>query len=149
MLITKIENQIHLIPIDHACILPESLDDIYFEWFNWRQAKQPFGLLTLQFIAEIDIETDALILKKLGIQNKSIVYMKLASVLLKKGAAFGLTLFQIASLIVTYHCRRKNEPSQFQKLVEQANHQCQEKISIVEMFEKLVDELFSSKQLLV
>ncbi|KAJ6684436.1 PHOSPHATIDYLINOSITOL 3-AND 4-KINASE [Salix viminalis] len=35
--------QVELIPIDHGLCLPESLEDPYFEWIQWRKASIPFS----------------------------------------------------------------------------------------------------------
>jgi len=146
MLIVKDDRcQIRLVPIDHAYCLPESLDDdIYFQWFNWRQAKIPFNEKTLQLIQEIDIEADSILLEKLGISKKAIGFMRLASILLKRGAIEGkMTLFQIASWISP----RRNEVSQFKKLVERTNELVKlRKQDKDRIFEQLVDELISSCQ---
>lgn len=32
-----------LVPIDHGYILPDSFQDISFEWLYWPQARAPFG----------------------------------------------------------------------------------------------------------
>jgi len=137
---------IRLIPIDHAYSLPESLDHyFYFEWHHWRQSKLPFSEKALQVIQSIDIESDTILLEKLGLSNKSICFMRFASILLKRAAIKGrMTLFQIASWITP---KRRNEISQFKKLVERTNElvklRQQDRDRI---FEQLVDELISSCQ---
>jgi len=147
ILIVKDDSQIRLVPIDHAYSLPESLDeDFYFEWFYWRQAKIQFSEKTLQLIEEIDIERDSILLEKLGISKKAIGYMRLASILLKKGAMAGrMTLFQIASWYIP---KRRNEVSQFKKLVERTNElgKLRQQLDMDRIFEQLVDELISSCQ---
>jgi len=40
ILVQKICDELHLIPIDHAYVLPNTVDDIWFEWMTWRQAKK-------------------------------------------------------------------------------------------------------------
>ena len=32
-----------LVPIDHGYVLPDSFQDISFEWLYWPQARQPLG----------------------------------------------------------------------------------------------------------
>jgi len=93
-----------LIPIDHGFSLPEEgLDHAWFDWMYWPQAKKPFSDATLKHIEKIDIENDAKMLaEKLNINPVGIRSMKMSTLLLKRGAAKGLSLFEIASLI----CRK-------------------------------------------
>ena len=37
------EGDRQLVPIDHGYILPDSFQDISFEWLYWPQARSPFG----------------------------------------------------------------------------------------------------------
>ncbi|KAJ6369821.1 hypothetical protein OIU76_028133 [Salix suchowensis] len=41
---------VELIPIDHGLCLPESLEDPYSEWIQWRQASTPFSDDELEYI---------------------------------------------------------------------------------------------------
>jgi len=142
LLVKDETNSIRLVPIDHSYTLPESLGDFYFEWHYWRQAKIPFDSKTLQFISEIDIEADSRELARLGISDKAIMYMRLASLLLKKGAAAGLSLFEIASWISPPGV---TAVSQFSKLVEKSYATCGDCSNRVDkLFETLLDELVGS-----
>jgi len=135
-------NSIRLVPIDHSYTLPETLGDFYFEWQYWRQAKIPFDSQALQFIRDIDIEADSIELARLGISDKAIMYMRLASLLLKKGAAAGLSLFDIAGWISP----EVTAVSQFSKIVEKSYAACGNCCSngVEKLFEKLLDELIGS-----
>jgi len=103
MLVLKQGDRYRLVPIDHTYILPYALDDVYLGWMYWKQAKVPFSRETLNFIANISVEKDAEILRDLGISEQCLRNMMISTILLKKGAAAGLTLFQIASMV----CRKK------------------------------------------
>jgi len=103
LLIRKEGDRFRLVPIDHAYILPPTLDNLWFEWLHWRQAKVPFSSEILGFIENLDPESDAKILRNLGIPEECIRNMKISTIFLKKGAAVGLTLFEIASMV----CRKK------------------------------------------
>jgi len=114
LLVRKAGDQFRLIPIDHAYILPPTLDNLWFEWLHWRQAKVPFSSEILRFIESLDPETDARTLRNLGIQEECIQNMKISTTFLKMGASVGLTLFEIASMV----CRKKNsEESDLEKVV--------------------------------
>lgn len=46
-----------LIPIDHGYTLPQTisgLNDLWFEWLKWPQAKVPFGEEELQYIERLN-----------------------------------------------------------------------------------------------
>jgi len=143
ILITKSDNQYRLIPIDHAWTLPDTLpdQDLYFEWLSWRQSKYPFSEKTLAAIKEIDIDSDSLILRSLGISESAIEYMRFSTIMLKKATAAGLTLHRIGTLMK----HKKNECSAFKKLVEQAKELVViGKDSVDGVFGRLVDELIGS-----
>lgn len=143
ILITKSDNQYRLIPIDHAWTLPDTLpdQDLYFEWLSWRQSKNTFSEKTLAAIKEIDIDSDSLILRSLGISESAIQYMRFSTIMLKKAAAAGFTLHRIGTLMK----HRKNECSAFKKLVEQAKELVViGKDSVDGVFGRLVDELIGS-----
>lgn len=95
-----------LIPIDHGFSLPDSVNgtDLWFEWLTWPQAKVPFEPETLRYIASLNITQDASMLRELGIREECIRTMMISTALLKRGAAKGLNLFQIANLL----CRAKS-----------------------------------------
>jgi len=117
MLVRKQGDLYRLVPIDHTYILPYDLDDVYLGWMYWKQAKVPFCSETLEFIAKISPEKDAEILRDLGISERCIRNMMMSSMILKKGAEAGLTLFKIASMI----CRKKkSDKSELEILVAQA-----------------------------
>jgi len=99
MLITKQGDQHHLIPIDHAYILPPTLEAAFFEWLYWPQAKKPFSPELLEYISKIDPFSDAEKLRGLGIPAASIRTMVLSTILLQHCASLGKSLFEIASLV--------------------------------------------------
>jgi len=139
-------SEIRLVPIDHTFTLPETLGSFYFEWLYWRQAKLPFSPETLEFIKAIDIDEDCAVLQKLGIPNTAILNMKLATILLKKGASAGMSLFQLGSWIAP---RQWNEVSPFRKLVEKAQglgkmEKKKKNNSTGKIFEQLLDEFIGS-----
>jgi hypothetical protein len=94
---------------------------------HWPQAKQPFSAATLKHIEEIDIEKDAQLLEeKLKINPAGIRSMKMSTLLLKKGAAKGLSLFDIARLI----CREDPQaPSTLEQLFIRAQEEVKKQLN--------------------
>jgi len=118
MLVAKEDNNYRLIPIDHAYTLPSKLDNVWFDWMYWKQAKEPFNQNTLEYIKNIDIPTDSAILHGLGFEAENIQTMQIATTLLKCGARAGLTLFDIASLVSR---KKPTIPSELEKIVAQCS----------------------------
>jgi len=85
-------------PIDHGLALPswKHLDGACFDWLNWSQAKFPFSPESMNHIASLNEIKDAAILRSIGVEEDCITTMMLSTVLLKKGAAAGYSLFDIA-----------------------------------------------------
>jgi len=90
-----------LVPIDHGFTLPDSVaaTDLWFEWMTWPQAKLPFDEETSNYIQSINVDHDARVLHALGIRDECVATMMIATVLLKKSCARGLTLAEIGHLI--------------------------------------------------
>jgi len=132
------KQEFRLVPIDHAYILPNKLDNAFFEWLTWKQAKVPFSAETLAYISDLDIEADCRTLDSLGIPSDCIRTYILCTTVLKKGAAAGLTLYEIATLV-----SRKNpsQESELEKIVSRA----EESKAFFREFEKLVDEAVSRR----
>jgi len=90
-----------LIPIDHSYCLPPitSLNNAYFEWQFWPQAKKPFSQQTIDYVSFLNIESDAAILRSIGIAEESVQTMMVSTVLLQEAVTGGWTLYEIASFI--------------------------------------------------
>jgi len=119
LLVCENNGEYELIPIDHSYILPSVIGNAWFEWMNWKQVKQPITNEVRKYIEEIDIESDALKLQKLGIGEESITTMKLSTLVLKRGSQVGWTLHQIASFVCS-PISRTDKRSEFEKIVHQA-----------------------------
>jgi len=111
------DRQIELIPIDHGLSFPATLEHVWFDWLSWPQAKQPFDEETKKYISEIDINQDAEILRNLGMREECIANMKISSMLLKKGCAAGLTLYDIGNIVSRIDLE---EPSKLEEMIDQA-----------------------------
>lgn len=107
-----------LVPIDHGFCFPTALSEANWEWLYWPQAKKPFDAETLQFIAAIDVEQDSKLLRRSGLSEEALRVNRVATLLLKKGAAAGLNLFEIAKLCMRKRFRDQEEPSPLEKLCE-------------------------------
>jgi len=140
LLVQKNGEQHRLIPIDHAYILPDKLDNAFFEWMYWRQAKQPFSPDMLEYIESLDIENDAKILASLGIEDSCIRTMRLTSTVLKLGSSAGLTLFDIATMVSR---QKPTQESQLETIVARAEKSPN---GFDQEFEKLVKEAIQEKK---
>jgi hypothetical protein len=95
-------------------------EDCTFEWLYWPQAKQPYDPKTLKYINSLDADMDIQLLKSHGwsLSPACSRVLQISTMLLKKGAAAGLTPFEIAYMM----CRESlNKPSVIENIVEQAN----------------------------
>mmetsp|Transcript_9502 Transcript_9502/g.16385 ORF Transcript_9502/g.16385 Transcript_9502/m.16385 type:complete len:392 (-) Transcript_9502:468-1643(-) len=94
------EDTKQLIPIDHALSLPEfpEIGDIWFCWMSWSQAKIPFDAESLRYIEELNADQDAAILRSLQLPESAVTTMKIGTLLLKKGASMGLTLYELGTI---------------------------------------------------
>lgn len=96
-----IDKNSNLYPIDHGLILPGNANCLRFDWKDLIQAHIPFSNKELKYIANIDSEQDAEIIMACGIKSsESIERMKLSTKLLKACALKGMTLHEIADLML-------------------------------------------------
>ncbi len=109
--------QYRLVPIDHGFALPEGLEPPYYEWQHWPQAMMPFEPEELQYIASLDSQADIELLRKElpDINEASFRVLELSTLLLKKAAAAGLTLSEIAGVLTRPICIDE-EPSELENM---------------------------------
>jgi hypothetical protein len=106
-----------LVPIDHGLCLPSTLEELYFCWMNWSQAKMPFDADALRFISSLSADALASRLRELSFREECIETLRITTEVLKRGAARQLSLHQIATLL----CRSlPDEPSRVEVCVEKA-----------------------------
>lgn len=92
-------------------------EDCTFEWLYWPQAKHPFQTETLKYISALDAEADILLLQKYGwaLSEECARVLRVGTMLLKKGAAAGLTPYKIGSMM----CRETlNKMSVIEEMLE-------------------------------
>lgn len=102
-----------LIPIDHAYCFPTALSEANWEWLYWPQAKVPFSQEELRYIESIDVAADVALLTSMGLGEEALRVYRVTSTLLKKGAAAGLSLFEIGQLC---YRGRNNSASQLEEV---------------------------------
>lgn len=106
-----------LVPIDHGFALPEGLEPPFYEWQHWPQAMMPFDKEELAYIASLDAKADVELLRKElpDIHEASFRVLELATLLLQKAAAAGLTLSEIAGVLTRPICIDE-EPSELERM---------------------------------
>lgn len=108
-----------LVPIDHGYCLPDKFEDCTFEWLYWPQANIPFGPAILEYIAALDADADIALLQEHGwiLPSECARVLCVGTMLLKKGAAAGLTPCEIGSMM----CRKMlNKKSMVEDILEHA-----------------------------
>lgn len=111
ILVKKNDNSAELVPIDHGLCLPEWLDDPYFEWLHWPQALVPFSEHEMDYISNLDVFKDADLIRTEipSIRESSIRVFVLCTIFLKRAAAAGLCLADIAEMMTReFRCDEEN-----------------------------------------
>ncbi|KAK1610200.1 hypothetical protein QYE76_033873 [Lolium multiflorum] len=120
ILVSKEEGATYkLIPIDHGYCLPEKFEDCTFEWLYWPQAREPFNDETTEYISSLDAEEDIKLLKFHGweLSSSCARVLRISTMLLKKGAARGLTPYDIGRIL----CRETvNRDSEIEDIIQEA-----------------------------
>jgi len=120
ILVSKEEGATYkLIPIDHGYCLPEKFEDCTFEWLYWPQARQPFSNEATEYIRSLDAEEDIKLLKFHGweLSSSCARVLRISTMLLKKGAARGLTPYDIGRIL----CRETvNRDSEIEDIIQEA-----------------------------
>jgi hypothetical protein len=112
---------ISVVPIDHGLCLPTTLQvgECDLVWLNWPQTLEPFDDDAKAWVAQIDANRDAEMLRTLlGIDEASILVYRVSMMLLQKGVAAGLNLREIASILV--RTKDVNMPSGLENVVRRA-----------------------------
>ncbi|CDF40799.1 unnamed protein product [Chondrus crispus] len=113
----------NLVPIDHGYILPETVQSIPWPvWMDWPMVREPLSDRLKNYIAHLDADSEANILDN-ELDGKllpgSLQGLKIATMLLQKGVAAGLTLYDIGLMMYS----RRDEPyhvSELTKLINEA-----------------------------
>ncbi|KAK9861315.1 hypothetical protein WJX84_011048 [Apatococcus fuscideae] len=118
ILVRRQAGKCHLTPIDHGMILPASVEDLSFEWLFWPQAKKPFSPELLQYISQLDADRDLQLIadQRITLRPECERIFRVTTLVLKKGAALGLTPFQIG----LFMSRRVCDASPLEVILEEA-----------------------------
>ncbi|KAI7725098.1 hypothetical protein M8C21_014241, partial [Ambrosia artemisiifolia] len=120
ILMNREGDRIVLTPIDHGYCLPENFKDCTFDWLYWPQAREPYSKQTLDYIKSLDAEQDIAVLSSYGwdLSLECARTFRISTMLLKKGAAKGLSPFSIGQIM----CRVKvNQESMIETMVQKAH----------------------------
>lgn len=109
-----------MVPIDHGCILPSwfHMSEARFDWLEYPQCRVAFSPAALQYIAMIDAEQDAKVLRALGIREECVTTLKICTLFLQLAATRGKTLHWMGSFMVRDGCFQL--PSQLELAVQRA-----------------------------
>jgi hypothetical protein len=91
-----------LVPIDHGDCLPNASFPVDNEWVYWSQSSVPFSDDVLRYIHNLDLVTDANLLRKElpnMIKKGNIRLLVISTTFLKLAAASGLTLCEIGQMM--------------------------------------------------
>eukprot|EP01105_Mastigella_eilhardi_P013681 TRINITY_DN3111_c0_g3_i1.p1 TRINITY_DN3111_c0_g3~~TRINITY_DN3111_c0_g3_i1.p1 ORF type:complete len:420 (+),score=81.04 TRINITY_DN3111_c0_g3_i1:889-2148(+) len=97
----QFRRQVRLVPIDHGYCLPSypHLGELWFEWMTWPQCRKPLSTRAQHYIASLDERADAELALAMGLLNEgSAVTLCIGTMLVKHGAAAGLTIQEMASI---------------------------------------------------
>eukprot|EP01018_Ginkgo_biloba_P023453 Gb_24005 [translate_table: standard] len=113
------QSAIQLVPIDHGYCLPENFEDCTFDWMYWPQARQKYKPKVLRYIESLDADKDIELLRSHGwtLSLDCSRVLRVSTMLLKKGAAAGLSPYEIANIM----CRESlNKTSEIENILEEA-----------------------------
>mmetsp|Transcript_12395 Transcript_12395/g.18589 ORF Transcript_12395/g.18589 Transcript_12395/m.18589 type:complete len:670 (-) Transcript_12395:137-2146(-) len=113
-------NEIALVPIDHGYCLPDIVEIGWCDWcwLDWPQTKKPLDKDSYKFVMSLDPEGDAIRLgEMLSLREPCLNNFRVAEMLLKSGTEAGLTLYDIANIIVRHDL---DEISALEKIMKRA-----------------------------
>lgn len=103
-------------PIDHGLILPTQAKQLRFDWKKLIHAREPLSWKERRYIQQLDPNKDAQVLRESGITDEGAIHrMKLSTYLLQAGVARGLSLYQIADLMLNGGMKQRD--NFFEKVV--------------------------------
>lgn len=99
------DDSLELVPIDHGYCLRSVCEVSWFDWcwLDWPQLRKPLSNRSKEYIRNLDIEADVLILKKrLNIAAEVLDHFRASTKMLKAGVDLGLSLYDIALMCCRY-----------------------------------------------
>lgn len=96
--------------------LPSSITAGTFEWLQFPQCKKPFDEETVNFVCNIDVDSDVQMLRQQlpTLKEECIETMKMSTLFLKKAVAKGFNLFEIGCMMSRY--TDESEMSELEKM---------------------------------
>lgn len=110
-----------LVPIDHGLSIPDNFQISEYDlcWMNWPQAKESICLECYEYIESLDPLTYIRFLQEtMPFRDICLRNIRISSMLLKKGAKAGLSLYNIGKLL--YRKGYSDTPSVIEKVIEDA-----------------------------
>lgn len=104
ILVTEEEGEYGLVPIDHAFSLPSTVTAGSFEWLQFPQCKKPFDEETVNYVCNIDVDSDVQMLRRQlpTMKEECIETMKMCTLFVKKAVARRFTLYEIGCMMSRY-----------------------------------------------
>jgi hypothetical protein len=119
ILVVKNQNGFGLVPIDHGLSIPDNFNISEYDlcWMSWPQTKEPITSECLEYIESIDPLSYIQFLKEvMPFRDICLRNIRIASLLMKKGAKAGLSLFNIGSML--YRKDFSDTPSTIEKVID-------------------------------
>eukprot|EP00326_Haptolina_ericina_P033205 CAMPEP_0181244184 /NCGR_PEP_ID=MMETSP1096-20121128/42712_1 /TAXON_ID=156174 ORGANISM="Chrysochromulina ericina, Strain CCMP281" /NCGR_SAMPLE_ID=MMETSP1096 /ASSEMBLY_ACC=CAM_ASM_000453 /LENGTH=739 /DNA_ID=CAMNT_0023340691 /DNA_START=48 /DNA_END=2266 /DNA_ORIENTATION=+ len=110
---------LELIPIDHGGCLPSQPEVVWYNWcwLSWPQLREPLAEPILEYIRSLDVHREGKLLVDAGVPPQAVRANRCATLLIQRGVACGLDLYDVAMLL----CRPDEDiPSELEKLWQQA-----------------------------
>ena len=121
ILVVKEGSQFKLVPIDHGLSISDNFEisDYDLCWMSWPQAKEPITPKCLEYIEAMDpLENIKFLQEAMQFRDKCLRNIRISSLLLKKGAKAGLSLYNIGTML--YRKGYSETPSVIEKIIEDA-----------------------------
>ena len=112
-------SQFKLVPIDHGLSISDNFEisDYDLCWMNWPQAREPITQRCLEYIEAMDaLENIKFLQETMPFRDKCLRNIRISSLLLKKGAKAGLSLYNIGTML--YRKGYSETPSVIEKIIE-------------------------------
>ena len=121
ILVIKEGGKFKLVPIDHGLSIPDTFNISEYDlcWMSWPQTKEPITPDCLEYIEAMDPVAYIQYLKEImPFRDVCLRNIRIAALLMKKGAKAGLTLHDIGSML--YRKGFSDSPSIIEKVIHDA-----------------------------
>lgn len=135
-----------MIPIDHGLSFPDEIGACFDElvWYDWPQVKSPLLPEFIELISKLDpLEDVQNLSRRLKMRDSCLTNFRAAEILLKKGVAAGLNLYEIASIL---YREDPDEKSKFEEIMEKSRTIY---TTIKPIIKNLPKNLYKTKELVI